>query len=249
MQEQNMALNNLIYKVRTGSNLYGTVTEESDDDFVGIFIPNKEYVLGIERCDQVNLSEKFSKSIRNTRDDTDYTIYNIIKFIKLAGDNNPNIIELLYASKKCILFQNKYSQLLIDKRDLFLSKKAYHTFKGYAYAQRRKLIIKKENMTGRNELVSKFGYDTKFASHLIRLLLEAHQILIEKQLTFPLSQNNMIRDIKIGKYELEWVLNKAEEIEKLVDLAYTTSDLQHTANWKSLDKLQMKILTEFWGKE
>ncbi len=128
----------------------------------------------------------------------------------------------------------------------FYQKKCYHTFKGYAYSQRIKLQVKRENITGRTQLVDQFGYDTKFASHLIRLLLECHQILVEKTLTFLLPQNNLVRDIKQGKYELKWVLEKADKLETLVDIAYTKSDLQHTPNLKEINKLRMWMLENYW---
>jgi predicted nucleotidyltransferase len=248
MTEQEMAVNNLIYKVRLGSTLYGTLIETSDDDLGGIFIPNKDYVLGLKNCEQVILSEKLSKTIRNQKGDTDYTVYSLIKFIQLAIGNNPNIIEFLYIPKQFVLFKNKYMNRLIENRDLFLSKKAYYTFKGYAYAQRKKLELKKENMTGRTELCNKFGYDVKFASHLIRLLTEGLEILVDKTITFPLLQNNLVRDIKIGRYSLEWVFNKADELEKLIDEAYIKSDLQKCADINKINKLQIELLEDYWRK-
>ena len=241
-----MAVKNIIYKLRTGSVLYGTTIETSDEDLAGIFIPDKEYILGIQHCEQVLLSEKRSKTVRNQKGDIDYTLYSLPKFIQLAIGNNPNIIEFLYASEQCQLYMTDYAKELIQYRDYFLSKKSYHTFKGYAYAQRIKLQVKKENMTGRTELAEKYGYDTKFASHLIRLLLECQQVLVEHTLDFPLSQNNLVRDIKLGKYSLEEVLVKADELEKLIDLAYTTSDLQHHANTEEINKLQIRLLEDFW---
>lgn len=246
MNEQDMAKDNLIYKYRTGSNLYGTVVEGSDDDFGGIFIPNKDYVLGIKNVEQVALSSKVSKSARNQKGDIDFTIYSLTKFIPLAIANNPNIIETLFIPNSCILFINEFGESLRNNKHLFLSKKAYHTFKGYAYSQRRKLEVKRENMTGRTELADKFGYDTKFASHLIRLLLECFQILTEKTIEFPIPQHNMVRDIKIGKYELTWVIEKAEYLEKLVDEAYLKSDLQYSADLEAINKLQIELLETFW---
>jgi hypothetical protein len=140
-------------------------------------------------------------------------------------------------------------ETILLRRDLFLSKKAYHSFKGYAYAQRQKLTVKRDNMTGRTELALKYGYDVKFASHLIRLLLECLQLLTENTLTFPLPNNNLVRDIKLGKYDLTWVLNKAEDLEKLIDLAYVNSNLQHTPNFEEINKLQMNVLEYFWRNQ
>jgi predicted nucleotidyltransferase len=246
MIEKQMALDNLIYKIRIGSTMYGTTIGISDEDLGGIFIPNKDYIMGIKRCDQVELSDKISKTIRNQKGDTDYVVYSLLKFIKLAIENNPNIIEFFYVPEKCILLKTNEAEELIVNRSLFLSKKAYHTFKGYAYAQRRKLEVKKENMTGRTELAEKFGYDVKFASHLIRLLLECLELLTEKNLTFPLYQNNFIRDIKLGKYKLDFILSEAIRLENLIDQTYIKSDLQYNANFEEINKLQIKLLEDYW---
>ena len=248
MTERQIAIDNLIYKIRVGSVMYGTNTPESDDDFGGVFIPTKDYILGTKKVEQVILSEKLSKTIRNQKGDNDYTVYALPKVIQLLIGNNPNILEFLYAPAHCILYHSVFMEEILQHRDLFLSKKAYHTFKGYAYAQRKKLEIKRDNMTGRTELALKFGYDTKFASHLIRLLSEGLQILTEKTLTFPLPNNNLVRDIKLGKYDLTWILNKAEELEKLVDLAYIKSDLQYTPNFEEINKLQISLIETFWRK-
>ena len=244
-----MAINNRIYKIRTGSQMYGTVTPNSDEDYGGIFIPNKEYVIGLKRCDQVDLSNKKSTTIRNQKGDIDYTLYSLPKFIKLAIGNNPNIIEFFFADYTCILHEDKYWNKLKENYHLFISKKAYYTFKGYSYSQRKKLETKKENMTGRKELAGKFGYDTKFASHLIRLLGEGLEILTEGRIILPLRYNNLVRDIKLGQYTLDWVLKKAEEIEKLVDLAYVNSKLQDRADLVKINKLQMELLEEYWEEK
>ena len=160
MKEQEMALENIIYKIRIGSNLYGTyIKDSSDEDFSGVFVPEKDYVLGIKMVEQVSLSQKSSKTIRNQVGDVDYVLYALPKLIQLLIGNNPNIIEFLYVPKSCVVYSSEWSNRLIENRHLFLSKKAYHTFTGYAYSQRRKLEVKRENMTGRKELVDKFGFD------------------------------------------------------------------------------------------
>lgn len=246
MKEREMAISNLIYKIRTGSAMYGTSISTSDDDFGGIFIPNKEYVIGLKKVEQVEFSEKNNNTKRNQKGDIDYTIYSLPKFISLAIGNNPNILEYLYAPRNCQLVTSKWSDILLDNRNLFLSKKCYHTFKGYSYAQRKKLEVKKGNLTGRTDLIEKFGYDTKHASHLIRLLIEGLQLLTEKTLSLPLAENSLIRDIKLGYYSLDYIRNKANDIEKLIDLAYIKSDLQYSADIEKINVLQMDLLENFW---
>lgn len=247
MNEIILAQNNLIYKVISGSNAYGTNTKDSDKDYMGIFIPTEDYVLGLYKCDQVELGTKnHSLNQKNTKEDIDFTVYNLVKFIHLAIGNNPNIIELFFMPKNCIIYKHPIMDELLSNYKLFISKKAFHTFTGYAYSQRKKLEVKKENMTGRVELVEQYGYDTKFASHLIRLLLEGWQILVEGKITLPLTQNNLILDIKKGKYDLQWILNKADSLEDQINTAYSNSKLQHSADIEKINDLQKYLLKKWW---
>lgn len=242
MIEQKIAKDNLILKTVTGSFLYGTETIESDADFQGIFIPPKEYVIGLQKCEQVIIDE-----LDNKGNKIDYTIYTLPKYIHLAIQNNPNIISMLYTPEKHIIEVDKFGQKLLDNKHLFLSKKSYHTFKGYAYAQKRK-ILTKEPIGKRVELINKFGYDVKFASHLIRLLYEALDILTIGELTYPSPHRRELKAIKLGEWTLDKVLAESERLEKLIDEAYVKSNLQHKANLEKIQELQMILLDTYWSK-
>lgn len=116
---------NMIFKYVAGSHSYGTNTPESDIDYRGICIPPKEYWLGMSVYNQF---EKHSET-------DDITIYNIKKFFELALDCNPNIIEFLYASGRSYIVTTPEWERIICDRHLFLSKRAMHTFSGYAFSQ------------------------------------------------------------------------------------------------------------------
>lgn len=244
MREQELAKTNLILKTVTGSHLYGTETPESDLDYMGLFIEPKEYVYGLHRCDQVILNEKH----KDTK--MDYTCYSLMKYIKLARVNNPNIISMLYTPSQRISFVNDYGQRLIDNRHLFLSKKAYHSFRGYAYAQKRK-ILTKTAVGKRKELIEAHGYDTKFAMHLVRLLYECLDIMSVGQLVYPTPHRKLLRHIRAGEMELNQVLAESERLEKLIDQAYAVSSLQWASNDEKIEQLQMSLLKDYWeeGKE
>lgn len=249
MKEQEMAERNLILKVMVGSNLYGTETENSDKDFVGVFIPDKEYVLGLKTCEQVDFRSNPSDSgHRNDKNDTDCTLYSLPKFIKLCAENNPNIVEILFADKKHILFSNKYGDKLLEAAPLFISKKVKHRFLGYAHSQKQKLLFKQAE-GGRVEYYEKYGYDVKFASHLIRLLTEGLELLVDGRLSFPITHNRLVRDIKIGKFKMEEVLAKADQFESLIEEAYVRSTLPYGPDVDKISNLQVNLLETFWYYE
>lgn len=239
MRERAMAVNNLILKTVTGSHLYGTERADSDFDYTGIFIPTKDYMLGLKRCDQVDVSEKH-KDVP-----IDYTCYALHKYIKLAIENNPNILSVLYTPESRISFVNEYGKALLDNRNLFLSKKAYHTFRGYAHQQKTKMVIQKREGK-RKEDVKKFGFDPKFAMHLIRLYYECLDIFVNNTIVYPSVHRRVLMDIREGTKSLDWILGEAARLESLIDEAYVKSDLQHGANLVAIEKMQIDMLESFW---
>ncbi len=134
MNTEEMVQKNLIYHCIHGSQAYGLAIETSDVDKKGITIPDIEYYFGMKEFEQ----QEYGK---------DEVIYSLKKFVKLARDVNPNIIEMLFCDDEDVLFLHPLGLKLRDNRDLFLSTKCRYTFAGYAAAQmlriknRRKWIL------------------------------------------------------------------------------------------------------------
>jgi len=135
----------VIFRARVGSHLYGLNTPQSDEDFVSVFIPSNEDILGLNKVEMINESTKSSsEDRRNTVDDIDDVSYSLPKFLKLLLGNNPNIVELLFTDEKNTLICEPEFQVLRDNYDKFISTKVFHTFTGYAFSQKKKLVTKKE---------------------------------------------------------------------------------------------------------
>jgi len=117
-----------IFMTLTGSRVYGTATPESDYDCRGVAIPPARYFYGYK-----SHFDQFEDP------NADTVVYDIRKFLKLAADNNPNVIEMLYIPQKHWTVSSPYWERLVMARDLFLSQKAYSTFRGYAYAQLKRI--------------------------------------------------------------------------------------------------------------
>lgn len=116
------------YLTKHGSQAYGTSTPESDLDLRGIVIPPAKYFHGyLEHFEQAE-----SK-------DPDLVIFDIRKFFKLAADCNPNALEIIFTDPSDHLITKDPTQKLFDNRHLFLSRKAKHTFSGYAMSQLKRI--------------------------------------------------------------------------------------------------------------
>lgn len=146
MIQKELADKNKILLIRTGSHLYGTNTPDSDEDFMGIFLPDKKHVFGLQSVEEVDLSVKDKdENGKNSKDAVDKKLYEYRKFIKLALDCNPNIAEVLFVNKENIIFINEYGQRLLDLRHKFLWAKAKNKTLAYALSQRHKIFIKRDN--------------------------------------------------------------------------------------------------------
>lgn len=110
-----------------GSHAYGTNIETSDIDIRGVCLPNTDELIGLNKFYQEEQKDE----------DTDVVIYEFSKFVKLAMDNNPNVLEML-GNREYLIF-NEVGEKLIKNASLFLSKKCIVTFMGYATSQLRRL--------------------------------------------------------------------------------------------------------------
>lgn len=121
-----------IFVTRHGSHAYGTNIASSDEDFKGVAIPPPEYFFGY--------LEQFGQAVlKHQVDGIDAAIYDVRKFFKLAADCNPSIIEVLFTAPEDHVHLTHTGAYLLQHRDKFISKKAKHTFSGYAVAQLKKI--------------------------------------------------------------------------------------------------------------
>lgn len=122
--------NNIILLGLGGSYAYGTNNENSDLDIRGIATHNSEDILTRKGFEQV------------VDEATDTTVYSLEKIINLLSNCNPNTIEILGLEPWQYLYVSSIGQELINNKDMFLSKRAVHSFGGYATAQLRRLSNK-----------------------------------------------------------------------------------------------------------
>ena len=140
---------NMHYEAMTGSIAYGCSSDVSDMDIVGFCIPPKEDVFphlkgeipGFGR--QIQRFEQFQKHhVQHNKREYDFTIYSIVKFFQLCMENNPNMIDVLFVPRRCVLYSSRIGEIVRENRKLFLHKGSYHKFKGYAYSQLHKMTNK-----------------------------------------------------------------------------------------------------------
>jgi predicted nucleotidyltransferase len=247
----------LQYEVIMGSFAYGCSSDMSDTDIYGFCIPpknivfphtNPDYILGFDAVPH-NFEQYQQHHIMDALFDPpreyDISIYNIVKYFKLCANGNPNMIDSLFVPRRCITYMSPIGELVRENRHLFLSKKCWHTFKGYAYSQLHKMSIKVP--TGkRAESFQKYGYDVKFAYHLVRLLDEINQILSTG--TLDIEQNReQLKSIRRGEWSQEKIYQYFEWKERsLEQLAQDSKEVPYKVRWDEIRELLFKCLKIHW---
>jgi predicted nucleotidyltransferase len=124
---QRLAVSRAEYVVVAGSHAYGTATPSSDVDIRGVFVAPVECYTGLDTIEQVEGPGQ------------DTVFHEILKFIGLAAEANPNILELLFVDEEDVLHIGPLGRVLREHRKLFLSLRCLHSFSGYAFAQLKRI--------------------------------------------------------------------------------------------------------------
>lgn len=337
-----------IFLTRHGSHAYGTNIEGSDEDFKGIAIAPREFYLG-----NLHKFEQADKSFGV--EGLDLTIYDIKKFFDLAEKCNPSIIEVLFTDESDWIFpedngvamevQSESFWRIWSARDLFLSRKAKHTFSGYAMSQLKRIkthrkwllnppkkkperedfdlpktsTIEKEQMgvinariqkqadllggkgftkdrveeefelslvekavdemqipknlvaiifnerryngamrnwdqyqTWKSErnvkraaLEAQYGYDTKHAMHLVRLMRMATEILTTGKVVVKRPDAQELLSIRAGAWSFDRLMQWAEDTERSLDAAEALSPLPYGPNRNAIDDLLVWTIERF----
>ena len=116
-------------------------------------------------------------------------------------------------------------------------------------AQRQRLAGERgQKRIKRPELEAKYGYDTKYAMHVIRLGLQGVELLQTGRLTLPLPdyERSLLLDIRGGKPSLQDVLTMAGELEAKIKDLMDNSPLPEKPDYAGVEKWMLDIYLNHW---
>jgi len=251
-------LTNTHYETIMGSVAYGVSSDISDCDIYGFGIPPKTLVFPhlageIEgfgrqkkRFDQWIEHHILDPSAEGGKGRSyDIQIFSIVKYFSLAMENNPNMLDSLFTPANCVLHSTAVGELVRENRKMFLHKGAWPKFKGYAYSQLHKMSGK--NPEGKRvEIREKYGFDVKFAYHVVRLLDEAEQILTLGDMDLQRAKEHL-KAIRRGEVPEEEIRRWAAEKEHALEKAYAESKLPWGPDEPKIKQLLLDCLEHHYG--
>ena len=219
----------LLYLTKYGSHLYGTSTENSDTDFKGIFLPNKQDCLLGKVCKHFTFSTGESES-KNNKDDIDVQLWSLQYWMTLVNKGETNSLNLLYSFTypEMIFYMDSRMKNIFENHNKLYTTNDCNAHVGYAKGNMKKYShMEKLNLTCELR-------DFKSLSHVLRVVDEMIMLLKDGMIQYPLHSAKKLLDVKKGKYT--W-----KEIESMVfDGLKKVDDLR--IKGKSLNKLDRSFI-------
>lgn len=241
--------NSTILRCEVGSTVHGIGVAGTDDrDELGVCIEPPEFVIGLRHFEQYVFRTK-PEGVRSEHGDLDLTIYSLRKFCSLALKGNPSILLLFNVpDEKCVLL-DKLGKELRSLAWAFASKKAGAAFLGYMQQQRQRMMGERgQKNVKRPELVEKYGYDTKYAGHILRLGFQGIDYMSTGSFPIPMPQEQIdyIVNVRTGKIPENEMLTTAGLVEEELKDAIDSTPLPDQPDYTAVDEFLISMYRHYW---
>ena len=175
-----------LYKTQFGSQVYGTVTPTSDIDIGVVTLESPLHIYGLKDV------KDFPQIVKDGVDTREFWLK---RFLLLCTRGNPNVLEYLYTPESHVEYCHPiFREHILENAFIFMNfDKCIQSHLGFAKSQIMKMrnfndkLSDRENEVGakRRALIAQHGYDTKYASHAIRLIYQLTDILEHGTIRLP----------------------------------------------------------------
>lgn len=231
----------ILFVTISGSHAYGTNVEGSDIDLRGIALNSKQDLLG------------FGNFEHYVDESTDTTIFSVKKAFQLLVKGNPNMIEMFGNAPDRYLVFRPEAELILQNKDLFLSKAVASSFGGCITKLWGEIAGKYKTIKLDDE--HSLSKSRKKVTNMIRLYYMAFDIL-EKGIvcTYRKDEHELLMNVRNGALPLfgenngdgrviiaPWLIELRNNLERKFqyDKAYT--NLPDTFDMKKVQELLITI--------
>jgi hypothetical protein len=160
----------------------------------------------------------------------------------------------VYAPDDAVMVRRPLGEQLRSLAPSLLSQRAVHRFIGYMDAQRQRLTGegRRGRMPNRPELVARYGYDVKYASHALRLAYQGLEIARDGRLTLPMPEAERRRVLEVkrgGVPVMAEVLAEIDSVRRQIEdiLGAGRTPLPPEPDWARISAWSTGAHREHWG--
>ena len=237
-----------------GSHVHGTFIPSEDkhgtddQDVFQVIAHPKTHYLGLPYY------RRSQETYQTHGESLDIVVHELVKFVYLCAQGNPNVNTYLWLEPVEYFSIGPAGELLLAHRDVFLSKRMFVAFGGYAYAQLKKMAagVRLGYMgEKRKDLMAEYGYDIKNAAHCLRLFLTGIRLAHTNVLRVKLEGNELaeVLAVKRGEWTAGQVERRATELDAEFRAATKASQLPREVNAEAIDRLLRTALEIHWESQ
>lgn len=206
-----------VYLAAVGSRAFGLATDASDEDRRGVFLPPAELTWSL--CKPPEQIESQTAGVEEVH-------WELEKFLRLALQANPNILETLWSP--LVLFADETGEALRALRGAFLSRHLYKTYSGYVLSQFQRM---------RNAYQKKGTYRVKHAMHLLRLLYSGTHALRTGDILVDVGEHRAeLLAVRGGGLTFEEVRTRALELDQVFQQAFAATRLPKRPDYDRVNR-------------
>lgn len=211
-----------ILRTVVGSGAHGLAIAGTDDhDEMGIYMQGPSQLLGLDPPHETDVWRTQPEGARSGPGDTDLVRYSLKHYMSLATKGNPSILIPLFVPEESVVVATDLGRELRDLVPSIVSARAGWRFLGYLETQRERMVGegRQSRVPKRPELIEKYGFDTKYASHAARLGLEGLELMQTGRVTLPMgaSDRALVRKMKTGGMSFQDSLNMIDAIKNTLE--------------------------------
>ncbi len=187
---------------------------------------------------------------RSTAGDLDLTIYSLRKWMRLALKGNPTILLLLFTPDDQLVHCDSFGSELRALTPAIISRRVQGPFLGYLQAQKQRLTGERgQKRVHRPELEEMYGFDTKYAMHMLRLGFQGVELLTTGRLSLPMREpaRSFLLDVRRGKVSEQECLTRAGELEQELTNLATTSPLPEEPEAHRVEEWVLDAYRRHWS--
>jgi predicted nucleotidyltransferase len=238
-----------------GSTVHGLNVNDGieDRDEMGICVEPLEQAMALwepfEQFIYRSAAERERReNARSTAGDLDLTIYSLRKWVQLALKGNPTILLLLFTPDDQLVYCDSLGSELRVLTLAIISRHVQEPFLGYLKAQKQRLTGERgQKRVHRPELEEMYGFDTKYAMHMLRLGFQGVERLTTGRLSLPMQEpeRSYLLDVRRGKISEQDCLTRAGMLERELSDLGTSSPLPEEPEE---ERVQKWVLDAYRGR-
>lgn len=233
---------NLILHWQAGSHLWGTDTPESDHDYVAVWIPPSDQVLGLAApCPAVYtestapVSENGSVRAKSTALDEETKWYTIQEFVKRIVIGDVNLTPLLWASPRFVSALD--ALVTIDAARLVSQDTLTHHV--------MQVVSRQQSIEKRMRHDETDTPDPKAAMHMVRVATQAFDLAVHGKIETP-GRGSFLREVRAGDIDWPILVNFAKEM--VTRTACIDSLLPRSPDLDRANRLIRDVMIAHWQK-